>query len=208
MTTANVKQQLQPRRWPLFAKPAILPMFYLLRNIFSASIPPAWDQHAHCSHTPHKHHSFTHICTHSHTESVFHTEGWRGNLGFPSPKLKFPPQALLTSAIYLFTIPRASCPLPCHLKNHHSVRNTDIYAESCAGVFEMVCLRVLCSLGQSDTLFFFVCVCVCVCLQYTPRKLEVHVPTGNLVIIETDHRAFTEASKSQRKQQMAEEMVS
>ena len=26
-----------------------------------------------------------------------------GNLGFPTPKLKFPPQALLTSAIYLHT---------------------------------------------------------------------------------------------------------
>lgn len=44
-------------------------------------------------------------------------------------------------------------------------------------------------------------------LQYTPRKLELHPPTGNLVLVETDHRAFTEASKSQRKQQMAEEMV-
>ena len=44
-------------------------------------------------------------------------------------------------------------------------------------------------------------------LQYTPRKLEVHPPTGNLILIETDHRAFTEASKAQRKQHMAEEMV-
>ena len=44
-------------------------------------------------------------------------------------------------------------------------------------------------------------------LQCTPRKLEIHPPTGNLVLIETDHRAFTEASKAQRKQQMAEEMV-
>lgn len=44
-------------------------------------------------------------------------------------------------------------------------------------------------------------------LQYTPRKLELHPPTGNLVLIETDHRAFSEASKAQRKQQMAEEMV-
>ena len=44
-------------------------------------------------------------------------------------------------------------------------------------------------------------------LLFTPRKLEVHPPTGNLILIETDHRAFTEASKAQRKQHMAEEMV-
>ena len=44
-------------------------------------------------------------------------------------------------------------------------------------------------------------------LQYTPRKLEIHPPTGNLLIIETDHNAFTEATKAHRKQQMAEEMV-
>ena len=30
---------------------------------------------------------------------------------------------------------------------------------------------------------------------------------GYLVCVETDHNAFTEASKAQRKQQMAEEMV-
>lgn len=44
-------------------------------------------------------------------------------------------------------------------------------------------------------------------LQYTPRKLEIHPPTGHLVLLETDHNSFTEASKAQRKQQMAEEMV-
>ena len=71
-----------------------------------------------------------------------------------------------------------------------------------------------------------VCVCVCVCvfacrilsleklgvifnqvatpLQFTPRKLVVHPPTGTLVIVESDHRAFTETSKMQRKQLMAE----
>lgn len=41
-------------------------------------------------------------------------------------------------------------------------------------------------------------------LQFTPRKLVVHPPTGNLVLIETDHNAFTEATKAQRKQLMAE----
>ena len=41
-------------------------------------------------------------------------------------------------------------------------------------------------------------------LQYTPRKLAVHPPTGNLVIVETDHAAFSEATKAHRKQQMAE----
>ena len=41
-------------------------------------------------------------------------------------------------------------------------------------------------------------------LQFTPRKLVVHPPTGTLVIVESDHRAFTETSKMQRKQLMAE----
>ncbi len=44
-------------------------------------------------------------------------------------------------------------------------------------------------------------------LQYTPRALIVHPPTCNLVLIETDHNAFTEATKQQRKQLMAEEMI-
>ena len=44
-------------------------------------------------------------------------------------------------------------------------------------------------------------------LQYTPRKLLIHPPTSNLILIETDHNAFTEATKMQRKKQMAEEMV-
>ena len=41
-------------------------------------------------------------------------------------------------------------------------------------------------------------------LQYTPRALAIHPPTGNLVVIETDHNAFTEATKAHRKQQIAE----
>ncbi|XP_019849007.1 PREDICTED: splicing factor 3B subunit 3-like isoform X2 [Amphimedon queenslandica] len=45
-------------------------------------------------------------------------------------------------------------------------------------------------------------------LQYTPRKLLIHPPMSNLVLIETDHNAFTEATKLHRKKQMAEEMVS
>uniref|UniRef100_A0A667XXX6 Splicing factor 3b, subunit 3 n=1 Tax=Myripristis murdjan TaxID=586833 RepID=A0A667XXX6_9TELE len=44
-------------------------------------------------------------------------------------------------------------------------------------------------------------------LQYTPRKFVIHPETNNLVLIETDHNAYTEATKAQRKQQMAEEMV-
>jgi splicing factor 3B subunit 3 len=35
---------------------------------------------------------------------------------------------------------------------------------------------------------------------------QVFIP-GHLVLLETDHNSFTENSKSQRKQQMAEEMV-
>ncbi|KAI5623964.1 splicing factor 3B subunit 3, partial [Silurus asotus] len=44
-------------------------------------------------------------------------------------------------------------------------------------------------------------------LQYTPRRFVIHPETNNLVLIETDHNAYTEATKAQRKQQMAEEMV-
>ena len=41
-------------------------------------------------------------------------------------------------------------------------------------------------------------------LQYTPRKFVVHPETSNLIIIETDHNAYTDETKTQRKQQMAE----
>ena len=50
--------------------------------------------------------------------AVFHVHcsGW-GTWDFPPLNLSFSPQALPTSAIY-FPTPRASCPLPCDLKNH------------------------------------------------------------------------------------------
>jgi splicing factor 3B subunit 3 len=41
-------------------------------------------------------------------------------------------------------------------------------------------------------------------LQYTPRKFIIHPETSNLIIIETDHNAYTDDSKQIRKQQMAE----
>ncbi|XP_056296127.1 splicing factor 3B subunit 3-like [Pseudoliparis swirei] len=41
-------------------------------------------------------------------------------------------------------------------------------------------------------------------LQYTPRKFVIHPETNNLIVIETDHNAYTEATKAQRKQQMAD----
>ncbi|XP_074601621.1 splicing factor 3b subunit 3 [Brevipalpus obovatus] len=44
-------------------------------------------------------------------------------------------------------------------------------------------------------------------LQFTPRKFSVHSDSGNLMVVETDHNAHTEAAKKERKQQMAEEMV-
>lgn len=44
-------------------------------------------------------------------------------------------------------------------------------------------------------------------LTYTPRKFVIHVDSGNLIIIETDHNAYTEETKKEKKQQMAEEMV-
>lgn len=43
-------------------------------------------------------------------------------------------------------------------------------------------------------------------LNYTPRKFVI-TPNNNLIVIETDHNAYTEESKQLRKQQMAEEMV-
>uniref|UniRef100_Q921M3-2 Isoform 2 of Splicing factor 3B subunit 3 n=1 Tax=Mus musculus TaxID=10090 RepID=Q921M3-2 len=39
-------------------------------------------------------------------------------------------------------------------------------------------------------------------LQYTPRKFVIHPESNNLIIIETDHNAYTEATKAQRKQQI------
>lgn len=41
-------------------------------------------------------------------------------------------------------------------------------------------------------------------LQYTPRKFVIHTDTTNLILIETDHNAYTDERKQQRKQQMAE----
>ncbi|KAF4523972.1 hypothetical protein B566_EDAN013555 [Ephemera danica] len=43
-------------------------------------------------------------------------------------------------------------------------------------------------------------------VEYTPRKFVIHNETAHLIIIETDHNAYTEATKKQRRIQMAEEM--
>ncbi|XP_071549273.1 splicing factor 3B subunit 3 [Panulirus ornatus] len=43
-------------------------------------------------------------------------------------------------------------------------------------------------------------------LEYTPRKFVIHQESGHLVVIETDHNAYTEDTKRQRKMQMAEEL--
>eukprot|EP00095_Tigriopus_kingsejongensis_P012083 snap_masked-scaffold60_size442463-processed-gene-3.15 protein:Tk12083 transcript:snap_masked-scaffold60_size442463-processed-gene-3.15-mRNA-1 annotation:"splicing factor 3b subunit 3" len=43
-------------------------------------------------------------------------------------------------------------------------------------------------------------------LDYTPRKFVVNNEANHLYIIETDHNAYTEETKQQRKLQMAEEM--
>lgn len=43
-------------------------------------------------------------------------------------------------------------------------------------------------------------------LEYTPRRFCVHADTARLIISETDHNAYTEETKTQRKQQMADEM--
>ncbi|XP_065160888.1 splicing factor 3B subunit 3 isoform X2 [Atheta coriaria] len=43
-------------------------------------------------------------------------------------------------------------------------------------------------------------------LEYTPRQFVVHPETSNILILETEHNAYTEETKKQRRQQMAEEM--
>ena len=44
-------------------------------------------------------------------------------------------------------------------------------------------------------------------LEYTPRKFVIHPESGHLIVIETEHNAYTEKTKALKKQQMAEEMV-
>jgi len=43
-------------------------------------------------------------------------------------------------------------------------------------------------------------------LEYTPRKFVVHQDSGRMVVIETDHNAYTEDTKIERRQQIAQEM--
>ena len=43
-------------------------------------------------------------------------------------------------------------------------------------------------------------------LDYTPRRFVISPETNHLIVIETDHNAYTEETKKQRKLQMAEEM--
>lgn len=43
-------------------------------------------------------------------------------------------------------------------------------------------------------------------LEYTPKRFAVHYDTCRLIVGETDHNAFTEATKGERKDQMATEM--
>ncbi|CAG9837474.1 unnamed protein product [Diabrotica balteata] len=43
-------------------------------------------------------------------------------------------------------------------------------------------------------------------LEYTPRKFLIHPESSNLMILETEHNAYTEETKKQRRLQMAEEM--
>ncbi|WAR13629.1 LOW QUALITY PROTEIN: SF3B3-like protein [Mya arenaria] len=44
-------------------------------------------------------------------------------------------------------------------------------------------------------------------LPYTPRKFVIHQESGHLITIETDHNAYTEATKAQRKQTLADAMI-
>ncbi|CAD5206793.1 unnamed protein product [Bursaphelenchus okinawaensis] len=43
-------------------------------------------------------------------------------------------------------------------------------------------------------------------LKYTPRRFVCHKPSGNIVIIETDHAAFTEKAKRRRREELAKEV--
>ncbi|KAK6617102.1 Splicing factor 3B subunit 3 [Polyplax serrata] len=43
-------------------------------------------------------------------------------------------------------------------------------------------------------------------LEYTPRKFVVHPETAKMILLETEHNAYTEETKKQRRVQMAEEM--
>lgn len=43
-------------------------------------------------------------------------------------------------------------------------------------------------------------------LEYTPRRFVIHNDSGRLIIAETDHNAYTEETKTQRKEQMGDEM--
>lgn len=43
-------------------------------------------------------------------------------------------------------------------------------------------------------------------LEYTPRKFVIHPESSNLIMVETEHNAYTEETKKQRRLQMAEEM--
>lgn len=41
-------------------------------------------------------------------------------------------------------------------------------------------------------------------LRCTPRKFVIHSPSNSLIIIETDHNSYTDTSKEEKKQQLAE----
>lgn len=40
-------------------------------------------------------------------------------------------------------------------------------------------------------------------LDYTPRRMIIHKASGNLIVIETDHAAFTAKGKQERRKQLA-----
>ncbi|KAI6202789.1 hypothetical protein M3Y94_00480800 [Aphelenchoides besseyi] len=44
-------------------------------------------------------------------------------------------------------------------------------------------------------------------LKYTPRRFVCHQPSGNMIIIETDHAAFTEKAKRRRREESANDVL-
>jgi len=45
-------------------------------------------------------------------------------------------------------------------------------------------------------------------LKYTPRRFVCHQPSGNIIVIETDHSAFTEKAKRRRREESANDVLS
>ena len=103
------------------------------RHVFFQLLPQcASNKHTNCLHK---------LDVYTNMYTVFSYRGW-GVMGFPTPKLKFHPQALLTFAIrlYYFPAPKYAMPpsLPCHLKNHQMKHCICNYCTVCQCQAELI----------------------------------------------------------------------